>query len=116
MSFEDTEEPLSSGYNPRAALTAANERIRVLEADAEKAGAVVLNINADRIALRKQLTAEREVSDKLERALKVLVDTPVVYMGGAHGSEHQFYSRIGEARDAARATLAEVAAIRAPKP
>lgn len=82
-----------------AQLDAANERIGELEAK--------LSIYAS--AAEKthyRLTAEREVSDKLEKALAKLIDRDITYIGGLATFS------CGEI-ETARITLAEVAAIRA---
>lgn len=98
-----------------AALTAANERIRKLETATKKLAGVSLNaacIEVDNllsqldripelIVSSKELTAEREVSDKLVAALKWI-------------GEHESVSARAESYEVrARAALAEVAAIRA---
>lgn len=59
----------SEGFNKRvgelqAALTAANKRIRELEVEVASCGLLLLRAEG-------QLTTEREVSDKLEKALRM---------------------------------------------
>lgn len=74
-----------------ASLTAANERIKLVESEAIANEHIARN-------LENKLAAEREVSDKLEKALETVL------------SDMQS-GRFDE--DAARDALAEVAAIRA---
>lgn len=95
----------------RQQLTAANERIRELEGalnDAVRAGD-----NAYQHMLKKeaQLTAEREVSGKLENALVKLLDnhTSLINAGECGSWNVEKESEV----ISARAAIAEVAAIRA---
>ena len=98
----------------RNELTAANERIRELETKLSKAKDIPMKykrmefnaqLQDENTSLRTALTAEREVSDKLEEALRAVMEWQVVNMNKWNNPAYDFASK----------TLAEVAALRKGK-
>lgn len=93
---------LAGAEESRAALAAADERNRELETSLS----IAVNTGMD------ALTAERAISDKLEKALEITI-VGACAVGVPHDGERKV---LQEAVDIARAALAEVAAMRNQEP